>query len=133
MGDTILSIAVEAGIDENWRLLENQSTCSTLINGKYLPNIIDDTDRKYLRVHWNSGVTCTNKIGDLPGYSDPVWYKPRGAANILSLGLVHKHHIVTYNSQYGNIFIVHISDTDIQYEQVYSLLPPHWAHNQEQK
>ena len=32
MGDTILAAAAEAGIDENWCLLDNQSTCNAFIN-----------------------------------------------------------------------------------------------------
>ena len=88
MGDTILDDAAEAGIDENRCLLNNQSTCNVFINGKYPSNIIDAPDGQYLCVHCNAGVTHTNKFGDLPGYSDPVWYNPKGIANILSLGLV---------------------------------------------
>ena len=88
--DIILDAAAEAGIDENWCLIDNQSTCNAFINIKYLSNIIDAPGGKYLRVHCKSGVTHTNKIGDLPGYSDPVWYNPKGIANILSLGLVQK-------------------------------------------
>ena len=42
--NNILADASEAGIDENWCLLNNQSTCNTFMNGKYLSNIIDDTD-----------------------------------------------------------------------------------------
>ena len=34
VGDTILAAAAEAGIDENWCLLDNQSTCNAFINGK---------------------------------------------------------------------------------------------------
>ena len=71
---------------------------------KFLSNIRDAPDGKYLRVNCNAGVTHTNKIGDLPGYSDTVWYNPKGIANILSLGLVQKNHPVTYNSQDGNEF-----------------------------
>ena len=52
-------------------------------------------------------MTHTNKIGDIPGYSDSVWYNPKGIANILSLGLVQKNHPVTYNSRYGNEFVIH--------------------------
>ena len=52
-------------------------------------------------------MTHTNKIGVLPGYSDPVWYNPKGIANILPLGLVQKNHPVTYNSRDGNEFIIH--------------------------
>ena len=39
VGDTILAAAAEAGIDENWCLLDNQSTCNAFINGKY-PQIL---------------------------------------------------------------------------------------------
>ena len=85
VGDTILAAAAEAGINENCCLLDNQSTCNTFINEKYLSNIRDATDGQYLRVYCNAGVTHTNKIGDLPGYSDPVWYNPKGISNILSL------------------------------------------------
>ena len=107
VGDTILAAAAEAGIDENWCLLNNQSTCNSFINKKYLSNIRDAPGGKYLCVRCNSGVTHTNKIGDLHGYSDSVWYNPKGIANILSLGLFQKNHPVTYNSQYGNEFFIH--------------------------
>ena len=72
VGDTILAAAAEAGIDENWCLLDNQSTWNEFINIKYLSNIRDAPDGQYIRVHCNAGVTHTNKIVDLPGYSDPV-------------------------------------------------------------
>ena len=71
VGDTILVATVEAILNENWCLLDNQSTCNAFINGKYLSNIIDAPDGKYLCVRCNVGVTHTNKIGDLPGYSNP--------------------------------------------------------------
>ena len=72
VGDTILAAAVESRIDENWCLLYNQSTCNAFIIKKYLSNIRDATDGKYLHVHCNAGVKHTNKIGDIPGYTDPV-------------------------------------------------------------
>ena len=62
MGDTILAAAEEAEIDENWCLIENQSICNAFINRKYLSNIRDAPDGKYLRVHCKSGVTHTNKL-----------------------------------------------------------------------
>ena len=102
VGDTILSAAAESGIDERLCLLDNQSTCNAIINKKYLSNIIDDPNGKYLRVYCNAGVKHTNKIGDLPGYSDPVWYNPKGISNILSLVLFHKNHPVAYNRLDGN-------------------------------
>ena len=54
------------------------------------------------KIHCNTEVTHTNKIGDLPGYSDPVWYNPK-------CGSLHpvtcpgpENHLVTYNSQGRN-------------------------------
>ena len=70
--NTILADAVEVGIDENWCLLKNQSTCNAFINVKYLSNIRDAPDGQYLPVHFNAGVTHNKKIGDLPVYSVPV-------------------------------------------------------------
>ena len=72
VGDTIMAAAADSGIDEHWCLIDNQLTCNAFINGKYLSNIRDDPNVQYLRVYCNSVVTQTNKIGDLPGYSDPV-------------------------------------------------------------
>ena len=106
VGNTTLAATAEAGIDEDWCLINNQSTCNSFISGKYLSNIRDAHDGQYLRVNFNAGVTYANKIGDPPGYSDPVWYKPKGVVNILFLGLVQKNHPVTYNSRYGNEFFI---------------------------
>ena len=36
VGDTILDSAAEAGMDDNWCLIDNQSACNVFINGKYL-------------------------------------------------------------------------------------------------
>ena len=136
VGDTILAAEEEAVIDENWCLIDNQSTCKAFINGKYLSNIRDYPDGKYLCVHCNAGVTHTNKIGYLPGYYDPVWFNPKGIANILSLGLVHKNHPVTYNSRYGNLFIIHspqqpifkMNKTGLFYHDIRHLLKNKDAH-----
>ena len=108
MGDAILSDTAEAGINENRCLFDNHLTCNAFINGKYLSNIRDTPNGQYLRVHCNSGVTHTKTIGDIPGYSDPVWYNPKSIANILYLGLVQKNHLVTYSIQDGNCFVIYI-------------------------
>ena len=97
--DTILAAATEAGINENWCLTNNHSTCNESINEKYISNIIYAPNGKYISVHCNIGVTHTNKIGDIPKYYNPMWYNPKGIANIMSLCLVQKNHLVTYNSQ----------------------------------
>ena len=45
---TIIAAVAESGIDENWCLLKNQSTCKAHIDGKYLSNVTYYTDVKYL-------------------------------------------------------------------------------------
>ena len=67
VGDNILAASAEAGIYENWCLLENQSTCNAFIYGKYMSNIRDSPGGKYIYVHCNAGVTYTNNSGGLPG------------------------------------------------------------------
>ena len=67
VGNTILSDEAEAHIEENWCLLDNQSTCNAFINGKYIPNIRDTPDGKDLPIHFNVGLNYTNNIGDPPG------------------------------------------------------------------
>ena len=123
VGYTILAAETESGINENWCLLDNQSTYNAF-NGKYMSKIRDAPDGQYTRVHYNTGETHNKNIGDLTGYSNPVLYNPTGVASILSLGLVYKHHIGTYNSQDGNEFVVHIPQRPtLKKTQVCSLLP----------
>ena len=95
VGDTILDSAAEVNINENWCLLDNQSAYNTFVNGKYLSNIRDAPIGKYIRVYCNAEVTHTNQIDDLPGYSDPVWYNPKGMSNVLYLGLIQNNPLVT--------------------------------------
>ena len=89
MGNTIIAAAAEAGIGENWCLLDNQSICNAFINKKYLSNVRDAPNGQHICFHCKSGVKNTNKNFDLPRYSDPVWYNPKRISKILSLGLVH--------------------------------------------
>ena len=88
VGYTILSAAELARIDENCFLLDNQSTCNAFINRRYLSNIRNAPDGKYLHVQYNEVVTYTNKNVDIRGYSNTVRYNPKGVPNILSIGFV---------------------------------------------
>ena len=72
VGDTIMAAAADAGIDENWYLLDNQSTCKAFINKKYLSNIRDSPDGQYLRVHYNAVVTHTKTLVTSPDI--PILY-----------------------------------------------------------
>ena len=57
MGDNILDAALEAVIDENWCLLDNQSMKNAFTNGKCMSIIRDDPSGKYIYVHYNAGLT----------------------------------------------------------------------------
>ena len=70
-------------------------------------DIRDAPEGQYLHFHCNPDTIDTNNIGDLPVYSNTIWYNLKGIANILSLGLVKNHHLVTYKSRYGNEFVIH--------------------------
>ncbi len=92
-------------LPQEWVLLDNQSTVDVFSNHKLLRNI--KTTTRTMTINCNAGVTHTNMIGEMPGYSGEVWYNPKGIANILSLANVKKHYRVTFDSKNGNGFIVH--------------------------
>ena len=92
-------------INQNWVLLDSQSTIDVFCNPRLLSNIRTITNRPPLRIHCNAGTTYTNQVGDLDGYGT-VWYHPTGIANILSLFRVAQHYHVQYDSRTTNSFVV---------------------------
>jgi hypothetical protein len=94
-------------VPKAWILLENQLTVNVFYNKELLKNIRKSD--AHMDIHCNAGVTSTNLIGDLPGYSR-VWYHPNGIANILSLARVKEKHRVTFDSNGANQFVVHKKD-----------------------
>ena len=131
VGDTILDAAEEASIDENWCLLNNQSTYNAFINGKYLSNIRYSSDVKYLCLYYNAVVTYTNNIGDLPGYSNHVWYNPKGdnQHTITRIGTETPSSDLQH-SRWELIFRSYPTTTNIQDYQGWSFLPRHEAPSQ---
>ena len=90
-----------------WVLLDNQSTIDVLVNHRLLRNI--RRIGQYMYIHCTAGVTRTNLVGELPGYST-VWFHPDGIANILSLTRVKTKYWITFDSDENNEFIVHKPD-----------------------
>ena len=64
-------------------------------------------------VRCNAGVTTTNLMGWLRDYPQPVWYNPKGVANILSLYLLQTYYHVQYDSKKENSFLVTLQDGTI--------------------
>ena len=54
--------------------------------------------------------------GNLSGYG-PVWYSPKGIANILSLSYVKEKLRVTYDSALENTFYVHEREKILQFRE----------------
>ena len=96
----------KGAIDEDWCLLDNQSTCNIFTNRRYLRNIRRAPNGRELHIKCNAGIALCTMIGDLPGFGI-VWYHPTGIDNMLSLGKVQDTYRVTYDSAGGNHFLVH--------------------------
>lgn len=99
-------------IPKSWVLIDNQSTAHVYSNGELLTNIREVTGS--LTIHTQTGKGITKMKGDVIGVG-PVWYHPGGIANILSLALIGKQRLVTFNSRNGNTFEVTRDDGSIKH------------------
>ena len=97
-----------------WVLLDNQSTVDVFVNKKLLKNIRTvDGD---MVIHSHGGSRTTNKVGDFPGYPNPVWFDPEGIANILSMSNMQKLYRITYDSAKEGAFIVHLKGKQLVFK-----------------
>jgi hypothetical protein len=93
-----------AEVSKTWILLDNQSTADVFCNPKLLKDILKVN--KVMKIKCNAGVTRTNLVGNLPGYSQ-VWFNKNGITNILSFSSVEEKCRVTYDSASSKQFIIH--------------------------
>jgi hypothetical protein len=81
--------------NENYLLLNNQSTINQVANPSLLTNI--RRGEKPIVVHCNAGSMKTDLIGELGSMT--VHHNPKSIANVLSLKSVASRHHVTYDSK----------------------------------
>ena len=115
-GYSVLSVDYNSRLEHCFRVLESRNlprdlllldSCSTIClvaNGSLLRNI--HTVNRMMHVRCNAGVRRTNQMGWLDNFPEPVWYDPKGAANILSLYIVKKYFHVQYDNEVADAFTV---------------------------
>jgi hypothetical protein len=77
------------GLCSDTLLLDSCSTVSLISNGSILHGI--HMVNCHMHVCCNVGVQSTNQMGYLGDFPEPVWYDPKGVANILLLFIIQKY------------------------------------------
>jgi hypothetical protein len=100
-------------VNENYLLLDNQSTVNQIANPNMLRNIRKSS--KPIKIHCNAGMFKTEFEGELGGMT--VYHNPDGIANMLSLKLVAEKRRVTYDSwDWNGVFKVHTKDGVMEFK-----------------
>ena len=94
-----------------WLLLDSCSTVN-MVSDKTLLHDIHAADTP-IPVHCNAGTIVLTKKGTLGDFPEPVWYNPKGIANILSLHSVKSHYRVTMDTTEDDYIHVHHGDGSI--------------------
>jgi hypothetical protein len=100
-------------VNENYLLLDNQSTVKQIANPSMLKNIRKSS--KPTKIHCNAGMSKTDLKGELGGMT--VYHNPNGIANVLSLKSVAEKHRFTYDSWDRNgVFKVHTQNGVVEFK-----------------
>ena len=98
-----------------WLLIDSCSTTDIFANSSLLTNIHKAPSPIWVRC--NAGRIQLTQHGYFGNYPHPVWYNPKGVANILSLANVTKNYRVTMDTSVSPAMTIHRSDgTTIHFE-----------------
>ncbi len=98
---------------KNCITLDNGSTLSLFSNPDLVTNI--RTTRTTLALATNPGVKKSNQEAQVPGFGK-VYYNKDAIANIFGFLDLKKKHIIPYNSDKEDTFIIHINDQFLKFE-----------------
>eukprot|EP00536_Pseudo-nitzschia_multiseries_P016220 jgi/Psemu1/45365/gm1.45365_g len=102
--------AKPGSINTDWILLDSESSIKLLVNRQMIKDIHEALNGQHMNIHCNSGEARTNLMGTLPGFG-PVWFYPKGIANVLSLALlVSDRFRVTMDTDVENAIFAHKDD-----------------------
>ena len=90
IGQKVTMVNGQHNLPNTWLLLDSCSTAN-LITNKALLHDIHTVDTS-ISICCNAGTITTNQKVYLSDYPTPVWYNPRGIANILSMQDVAQHY-----------------------------------------
>jgi hypothetical protein len=103
------------GLPLLWLLIDSCSTTDIFANASLLSNIHKAATPIWVRC--NAGRIQLTQQGYFGNYPYPVWYNPKGVANILSLANVTKYYRVTMDSANNTAMFVHKNDgSSIKFE-----------------
>ena len=106
--DTCLLSGERHTLPSAWLLLDSCSTVNMISDATLLRNI--HTAETPIPVHCNAGTITLTEKGTLGDFPEPVWYNPKGIANILSLYSVQTHYRVTMDTADDDHIHVHHHD-----------------------
>ena len=104
----------------NCVLLDSESTVHAFCNSNLLEDIW--AQEEVMTLVGNGGTMTTNQMATIRNLDtkDPVWYHPEYITNILSLAKVKEQYRITYDSDKGGVFEVHIPGKSSLYFPCYN-------------
>ena len=107
---TVEQLVLMHGLPLLWLLLDSCSTADIFANANLLSDIHHAPNPIWVRC--NAGRIQLTQQGYFGNYPYPVWYNPKGVANILSLYNVTKHYRVTMDSSKDHTITIHKNNGD---------------------
>ena len=114
--------------------LDNGSTLSLFCN----PGMAEDIKRttKVLELHTNAGKARCNQKAFVPEFGE-VWFDQNAIANIFGFADLVKKHRITYDSNIGDAFLIHLENRVVKFkatpEGLYQFKVPESYKNQLKK